>query len=162
MCFFFKQKTAYEMRISDWSSDVCSSDLHRQSLLAERILGSVNKVLSGDQDSVQAADMFGRDASLFGRVLNAMIEGNVAMGITAVADEEALDRHSEIAELFQFVSGSVDEILETSPELFQVRESANSIFEVSQTLLDKTSALSQGLQSRHDARYLNTKIGRAH
>src|SRR3546814_1202740 len=31
MCvfFFFKQKTAYEMRISDWSSDVCSSDLRR-------------------------------------------------------------------------------------------------------------------------------------
>src|SRR3546814_17617073 len=28
--FFFKQKTAYEMRISDWSSDVCSSDLHRR------------------------------------------------------------------------------------------------------------------------------------
>src|SRR3546814_1368639 len=27
--FFFKQKTAYEMRISDWSSDVCSSDLLR-------------------------------------------------------------------------------------------------------------------------------------
>src|SRR3546814_17026935 len=26
--FFFKQKTAYEMRISDWSSDVCSSDLY--------------------------------------------------------------------------------------------------------------------------------------
>src|SRR3546814_6341588 len=30
MCFFFfKQKSAYEMRISDWSSDVCSSDLHK-------------------------------------------------------------------------------------------------------------------------------------
>src|SRR3546814_2781809 len=28
-CCFFKQKTAYEMRISDWSSDVCSSDLGR-------------------------------------------------------------------------------------------------------------------------------------
>src|SRR3546814_10761296 len=27
ICVFFKQKTAYEMRISDWSSDVCSSDL---------------------------------------------------------------------------------------------------------------------------------------
>src|SRR3546814_7459428 len=27
--FFFKQKTAYEMRISDWSSDVCSSDLYQ-------------------------------------------------------------------------------------------------------------------------------------
>src|SRR3546814_16772423 len=29
MFFFFKQKTAYEMRISDWSSDVCSSDLRQ-------------------------------------------------------------------------------------------------------------------------------------
>src|SRR3546814_5633696 len=44
MCIvFFKQKTAYEMRISDWSSDVCSSDLLlRQDLLvglqAERLL----------------------------------------------------------------------------------------------------------------------------
>src|SRR3546814_3981835 len=34
--FFFKQKTAYEMRISDWSSDVCSSDLLRR---LERLLG---------------------------------------------------------------------------------------------------------------------------
>src|SRR3546814_5853194 len=33
--FFFKQKTAYEMRISDWSSDVCSSDLN---LVSGRLL----------------------------------------------------------------------------------------------------------------------------
>lgn len=131
----------------------------RQSLLAERILGSVNKVLSGDQDSVQAADMFGRDASLFGRVLSAMLEGNQAMGISRVSDVEALDRLAAISELFQFVSGSVDEILETSPELFQVRESSNSIFEVSQTLLDKTSALTLGLQGRADARYINALAG---
>src|SRR3546814_6068379 len=32
--FFFKQKTAYEMRISDWSSDVCSSDLGAVTALA--------------------------------------------------------------------------------------------------------------------------------
>src|SRR3546814_3094023 len=32
--FFFKQKTAYEMRISDWSSDVCSSDLKEDLPLA--------------------------------------------------------------------------------------------------------------------------------
>src|SRR3546814_10578941 len=34
--FFFKQKTAYEMRISDWSSDVCSSDLSAGLLYADR------------------------------------------------------------------------------------------------------------------------------
>src|SRR3546814_4095545 len=33
--FFFKQKTAYEMRISDWSSDVCSSDLRRDEQVLE-------------------------------------------------------------------------------------------------------------------------------
>src|SRR3546814_3491935 len=32
LVFFFKQKTAYEMRISDWSSDVCSSDLGPKNL----------------------------------------------------------------------------------------------------------------------------------
>src|SRR3546814_9368236 len=39
MCglFFFKQKTAYEMRISDWSSDVCSSDLFNTLAQAVRI-----------------------------------------------------------------------------------------------------------------------------
>src|SRR3546814_3243512 len=34
--FFFKQKTAYEMRISDWSSDVCSSDLSTYIRISEK------------------------------------------------------------------------------------------------------------------------------
>ncbi|MBF0673639.1 methyl-accepting chemotaxis protein [Pseudomonas sp.] len=131
----------------------------RQSLLAERILGSVNKVLAGDQDSVQAADMFGRDASLFGRVLKAMLDGNPAMEITRVADPDARERLSEIVELFEFVSGSVDEILETSPELFQVRESAESIFSLSQTLLDKASELAVSFEAQADGRALFTLAG---
>src|SRR3546814_6377778 len=36
--FFFKQKTAYEMRISDWSSDVCSSDLANWTATADVLL----------------------------------------------------------------------------------------------------------------------------
>src|SRR3546814_2657947 len=35
--FFFKQKTAYEMRISDWSSDVCSSDLLNGSIALDML-----------------------------------------------------------------------------------------------------------------------------
>src|SRR3546814_1004816 len=41
--FFFKQKTAYEMRISDWSSDVCSSDL-LSTVAAARSPGTFFKV----------------------------------------------------------------------------------------------------------------------
>src|SRR3546814_5857333 len=40
--FFFKQKTAYEMRISDWSSDVCSSDLTRISVIPPENLWQCN------------------------------------------------------------------------------------------------------------------------
>src|SRR3546814_5252026 len=38
--FFFKQKTAYEMRISDWSSDVCSSDLSPPQRIAHVIFST--------------------------------------------------------------------------------------------------------------------------
>src|SRR3546814_6573879 len=43
--FFFKQKTAYEMRISDWSSDVCSSDLLGQ---RNTQLGGAHRPSEGD------------------------------------------------------------------------------------------------------------------
>src|SRR3546814_4746550 len=39
--FFFKQKTAYEMRISDWSSDVCSSDLAFQAYAIATVQGAL-------------------------------------------------------------------------------------------------------------------------
>src|SRR3546814_3239449 len=38
--FFFKQKAAYEMRISDWSSDVCSSDLITEPYVTTRVRGT--------------------------------------------------------------------------------------------------------------------------
>src|SRR3546814_4217949 len=41
MVFFFKQKSTYEMRISDWSSDVCSSDLLFEIRLLSRVDGAV-------------------------------------------------------------------------------------------------------------------------
>src|SRR3546814_2626108 len=45
MFFFFKQKTAYEMRISDWSSDVCSSDLEISGAIADN-RGNVEKLIA--------------------------------------------------------------------------------------------------------------------
>src|SRR3546814_5868531 len=48
--FFFKQKTAYEMRISDWSSDVCSSDLCRAFRHAHRRPGAIIECRSGGGD----------------------------------------------------------------------------------------------------------------
>src|SRR3546814_290062 len=52
--FFFKQKTAYEMRISDWSSDVCSSDLQAVYGFGGRTLGSVDAVPDCQLKVIQA------------------------------------------------------------------------------------------------------------
>src|SRR3546814_9882426 len=64
--FFFKQKTAYEMRISDWSSDVCSSDLPRGGEV-ERADVQVGELVGREQRHPAAA---GRDAGeVVGQVL---------------------------------------------------------------------------------------------
>src|SRR3546814_2181291 len=58
MFFFFKQKTAYEMRISDWSSDVCSSDLlireQSERLAGNRLLYWYQKTLEDETENVLA------------------------------------------------------------------------------------------------------------
>src|SRR3546814_17932341 len=84
--FVFKQKTAYEMRISDWSSDVCSSDLigfsnketgsvsapRRTVLLADRRRSDIGQLNAVRQTGQAAGQMRGRDgvvrvaAELFG------------------------------------------------------------------------------------------------
>ncbi|UZE17647.1 methyl-accepting chemotaxis protein [Pseudomonas sp. B21-054] len=128
----------------------------RQSLLAERILGAVNTVLAGDENASQAADTFGRDAARFGQVLNGMLQGDPALKISQVQDRDARARLAEISELFEFVSGSVDEILETSPELFKVRESAGNIFNLSQTLLDEASHLATAFENLAGGRAVNS------
>src|SRR3546814_16232669 len=56
MIFFFKQKTAYEMRISDWSSDVCSSDLVVLNYqVVMRICGNVSAVRDAALQAVRLA-----------------------------------------------------------------------------------------------------------
>src|SRR5690554_1489808 len=120
----------------------------RQSLLAERIVRAIDRVLAGGDGAVQAADSFGRDASQFGRVMNGMIEGDDALGIERIEDLDALDYLAEIASLFdEFVNQSVDEILETAPELFQVRAAADNIFLRSQSLLTDATSLADDFEN---------------
>src|SRR3546814_7192582 len=62
--FFFKQKTAYEMRISDWSSDVCSSDLVTQqnASSSEELAATAEEMSSQAEQLQQAMSFFTLDA----------------------------------------------------------------------------------------------------
>ena len=130
----------------------------RQSLLAERIVRSVNNVLSGDEDAVIAADRFGRDASLFGRVLSGQVGGNESMGITMVTDDDATYGLEAVGELFEFVSQNVDAILEASPDLFKVRTAASDIFQNSQVLLDELSVLAEKFTGQAGSRFISPTL----
>lgn len=117
----------------------------RQPWLAERIMGNAAKILEGGEDAIMAADSFGRDTKLFGRWLSGMLQGNPAMDINQITNEQAIERLIEIAELFVFVDRTVDEILAASPELFQARQGADVIFADAQQLLQQTSVLADTL-----------------
>src|SRR3546814_7031126 len=78
--FFFKQKTAYEMRISDWSSDVCSSDLRvpatLQYLFKERPQMLLGVGLAAER--FQAAHGMGRHPAItLGVVFGHVIAGEI-------------------------------------------------------------------------------------
>jgi twitching motility protein PilJ len=128
----------------------------RQSWLAERIVRSINKVLVGGEGAVMAADSFERDAALFERVLQGMRNGNPNLDIVMVSDPEAAASLNDIAEIFEIVSGSVSQIMATSPELFQVREASGNIFADSQTLLELASDLIGQIQVASDTRLFNS------
>src|SRR3546814_5585734 len=80
--FFFKQKTAYEMRISDWSSDVCSSDL-------ERLVGDRDPVvgLVAVAQALQDLDRVGHGGLFHDDLLEAPLEGGVLLEVLAVLVE---------------------------------------------------------------------------
>src|SRR3546814_1506181 len=101
---FCKQKTAYEMRISDWSSDVCSSDLpdpaveanlaNLRKLVAEKSL-DFGVAFDGDGDRIGAIDGEGR--VIWGDQLLQIYAAAVLKempGATVIADVKARDRKS--------------------------------------------------------------------
>src|SRR3546814_7148522 len=105
--FFFKQKTAYEMRISDWSSDVCSSDLI-DGHLGEALIADAQKSISAHQLQ-HAAAVDGRVAAAELAAGNLEVAENIAsihanqaaagdvqraLAAVALADADARDRKS--------------------------------------------------------------------
>src|SRR3546814_7614016 len=99
MFFFFKQKTAYEMRISDWSSDVCSSDLIGgvlEPLQAgptiiedDCFIGARSEVVEGvvvEKGSVIGMGVFlGQSTRIYDRASGEVSYGRVPAGSVAVA-----------------------------------------------------------------------------
>jgi twitching motility protein PilJ len=129
----------------------------KQSWLAERIARNVDKMLQGDQAAKDAADQFNLDASLFGSVLDGMLQGNKVMRISRVTDSDARASLEEINKLFEFVSGSVDEIFQASPDLLNARQAAERIVVDSPKMMELTSMLAESINNLENKRVVSAK-----
>lgn len=148
-----------EILIQSKASPTQIAKAQEQVWIAERIARSVNNVLAGGKEAVMAADNFGRDAERFGKVLNGMIKGDSSQGISPVENREALSYLKETNKLFQIVNLNADQILKTSPELFQVKNAAYSIFLDSNQLLDDSTALAERFGDIADEGYFSNFMG---
>ncbi|UZJ43336.1 methyl-accepting chemotaxis protein [Marinimicrobium sp. C6131] len=131
------------------------SQAQMQSWRAERIGRNVDKMLRGDADASRAADQFNLDANIYGRVLTAMQEGDVAMRITQITDEEAQESLSEIASLFDFVNSSIQEIFEGSPALLDALQANEALLDSTPMLLETVSDISDRIAEQAPLRQPN-------
>lgn len=119
----------------------------RQLMLAQRVENNLNKILSGRQDAASSADRFGRDATLFGRVLEGMLKGSNALGIKKVKNNNVRSKLREVAVLFSAVSQNVGGILEASPELFAVSSAVSKSEGQINTLVESIKRLDSAFKS---------------
>ncbi len=126
----------------------------RQLMLVPRIAVNANKILSGGKGAAAAAERFGRDAALFGRVLDAMLKGNRKMNIARVNDPDAREKLAEVADAFQTVQELVGRVLEQTPNLFSAQKAAHAMVQQSGLLLNRTTELMQAYASLGDSRMI--------
>jgi len=125
----------------------------RQLMLAQRIGTSLHTMSAGGEGAATAADRFGRDAALFGRVLNALLKGSSSLNVKAIKDPDIISALNDTNGIFANISTSVGAILESSPQLFAVLEATRRIDDESSAMLDATVGLEgsfAALSSRQD------------
>lgn len=127
----------------------------KQTWRAERIARNVDRMLMGGEDASGATDQFTQDAEDFGDVLSAMLRGDNSLGISRVDIASARKVLDEIAKLFEFVTVSVDDISQASPDFKSVLEGADKIGNDSPIIMGDLDALAARINTLSDKRSFN-------
>ncbi len=123
---------------------------------AERIGRNVDKMLRGDADANNAADVFNRDANFYARVLTAMKDGDPALRITRVSDSQARASLEQITQLFDGVNKSIQEMVEGSTTLTRARQASDALLNDTPQLLEALTAISDKVAVQTDSHpYIN-------
>ncbi len=118
----------------------------QQLMFIERITGNISVMMSGSNDAAQSAQRFGLDTATFKRVLDSLLNGSKMLGVGKVDDPDAEELLVEIAGLYDGIKTKVADILERSPETFEINNSAMSLYNSSEILLQQISSLGDTYQ----------------
>jgi twitching motility protein PilJ len=119
---------------------------NQQALWTQRMAKNANALLSSDQINPETAYQLGQDVRTFREVLTGLIEGNAAMGITAVTDTDAHDKLLELRDIFTAFEKQIDNILKGMPQLVEARRAARELFDESEKVLTITQELTSDYQ----------------
>jgi twitching motility protein PilJ len=118
----------------------------RQLMLTQRISSNVSLVLEGGEGAVTAADRFGRDAALFGSVIQSMLRGNPAKRIQKITNPNEREKLQLVQKQFNQIRNQVGAILDRSPEMFQVSGAAEEVLANSSKILEHIDAVGKAYQ----------------
>jgi len=113
----------------------------QQLMFIERITGNISVMMSGNNDAAQNAQRFGLDTATFKRVLDSLINGSEMLGVAQVSDPDAAELLVEIAALYNEIKVRIANILERSPETFEINNSALVLYNNSDSLLVQIGVL---------------------
>lgn len=122
--------------------------------LTERIARNIEKILVGGSESQLAADEFRSDTADFGRIIDALKNGNKVMGVQRLRDRDAIESINLAAGLFSVVSTSIEQIEGASVELRNAALARQEIVESNAALVDAVAALVPAID-----KLTNTRMG---
>jgi len=124
----------------------------RQVWYAERLSGSIQKILSGESGAQEAAVSFNRNVTNFGDVVEGMLTGNQAKGITRVKNTSVRTILDDIANLFGSVRKNSGYIINSTEELSKVHSASDAIFNDASRMLELTGNLGDAFTASSESR----------
>ncbi len=124
----------------------------QQVVLAATMARRMSEIRAGGAGAVTAGDALGRDAVLFGQVMDGLRDGNADLGIVAVRNSAALSALGQAQVLWDAMKQDLDAILGSSKDLFAAQSAAAAITNGSGKMLDDSTKLFQAFSAFGSAR----------
>ncbi|RLA03063.1 MAG: chemotaxis protein [Gammaproteobacteria bacterium] len=124
----------------------------RQVWYAERLLGSVQKILSGESGAKEAASDFEQNIRNFGDTVDGMLNGDANKNINRIRSSSVRTVLEEIAYLFQSVKENSGRIIDSTQEIYKVHTASDFIFKNATTMLELTGSLANAFKASTESR----------